>query len=251
MTPQPNIILRRADERGHANHGWLDTFHTFSFANYFDPRWNGFHTLAVINEDRVQGNAGFPMHPHRDMEIITYIIEGQLAHKDSMGNGSVIGPGEFQKMSAGTGVRHSEFNPSEEPVHLLQIWIEPEKTGLEPMYQQKKFTREERTGQLRLVASQDARNDSLRIFQDVNLYSAILKPGQTIADRLGPGRSGWFQIVKGVLAVRIGAEQHEEVLSPGDALGIVGGASPEEGTSFEIHAPVAGSEAELLLFDLG
>ncbi|HKC63349.1 MAG TPA: pirin family protein, partial [Pyrinomonadaceae bacterium] len=169
------LIIRKSEERGHFNHGWLNTYHTFSFDQYYDPRFMGFRSLRVINEDFVQAGRGFPTHGHRDMEIITYVLEGELAHKDSMGNGSVIRPGEVQRMSAGTGVRHSEANPSKEKsVHLLQIWILPAEAGIEPGYEQKNFTDTEKRERLRLVASPDGRDGSVTIHQDARILASLL-----------------------------------------------------------------------------
>src|SRR5919108_612512 len=174
-----SIALRRAHERGHADHGWLDTWHTFSFANYYDPRFMGFRVLRVINEDTVAPGEGFPTHGHRDMEIISYVLEGGLAHRDSLGTGSVIRPGDVQRMSAGTGVRHSEYNPSPaEPVHLLQIWIEPDEEGLPPSYEQTNFPAAEKRGHLRLVGSRDGRDASVTIHQDVDLFATLLEEGE-------------------------------------------------------------------------
>src|SRR5919206_1298294 len=167
------ITIRRAGERGHADHGWLDTWHTFSFADYYDPAHMGFRALRVMNEDRVQPGQGFGTHGHRDMEIVTYVLDGALAHKDSLGNGSVLRPGDFQRMTAGTGIRHSEFNPSDsEPVHFYQIWLLPERRNLEPGYEERRFDAAEKRNRLRLVASREARDDSLRIYQDADLYLA-------------------------------------------------------------------------------
>src|SRR5574340_472004 len=172
------MTLRRANERGHADHGWLNSYHTFSFANYYDPRWMGFRDLRVINDDLVMPGMGFPTHPHRDMEIITYILSGKLEHKDSLGTGSVILPGDGQRMTAGRGIRHSEYNPSDsETAHLLQIWILPEKPGLEPSYEQKSFPEAEKRGKLRLIASRDGAEGSVRINQDAKLYVSRLAPG--------------------------------------------------------------------------
>src|SRR5947209_11577730 len=175
------LIIRKSEERGHFNHGWLNTYHTFSFDQYYDPRFMGFRTLRVINEDYVQAGRGFPTHGHRDMEIITYVLEGELAHKDSMGNGSVIRPGEVQRMSAGMGVRHSEANPSkEESVHLLQIWILPKEAGIEPGYEQKNFTETEKRERLRLVASPDGRDGSVTIHQDARIFASLLDNSQQV-----------------------------------------------------------------------
>src|SRR5687768_5593269 len=173
--------IRRAQDRGHANHGWLDSHHTFSFADYYDPSHMGFRALRVINEDRVEPSRGFGTHPHRDMEIISYVLEGGLEHRDSMGTGSVIRPGDVQRMSAGTGVTHSEFNASRSDlVHFLQIWIMPEKRGITPSYEQKSFPEAERQGKLRLVASRDGRDGSVLVHQDVNLYASLLGAGEQV-----------------------------------------------------------------------
>jgi len=193
------IELRHRDERGHFDHGWLNTYHTFSFDRYYDPQHMGFRALRVINEDRVAPAQGFGTHPHRDMEILTYILEGALEHKDSMGTGSVIRPGEIQRMSAGTGVTHSEFNPSRnEPVHLLQIWILPEATGIKPSYEQKEFNRDEMRGKLRLIAAREPVTGAVKIHQDVRLYATILE-GQTITYDLQKGRFAWLQVARGSL----------------------------------------------------
>src|ERR1044072_8469275 len=192
------ITIRRSNERGHFEHGWSNTYHTFSFDQYYDPRYMGFRTLRVINEDFVAPGRGFPKHGHRDMEIITYILEGALKHEDSMGNGSVIGPGDVQRMTAGTGVRHSEYNPSEtEGVHLLQIWIMPRARDLPSGYEQKAFTEEERRGRLRLVASEDGREGSVTIQQDARLYAGILEPGSVAEHKFAAGRYGWAQVARG------------------------------------------------------
>jgi redox-sensitive bicupin YhaK (pirin superfamily) len=196
------ITLRRAAERGHADHGWLDTRHTFSFGDYYDPRHLGFRALRVINEDVVAPGRGFPTHPHRDMEIVTYVLQGALAHRDSLGNGSVIRPGEVQRMSAGTGVRHSETNASAtEPVHLLQIWIEPDVEGLTPSYEQKAFGDEDRRGRLRLVASPDGADGALTIHQDARVYATVLDPGRRVVHALAPGRHAWVHVARGALTL--------------------------------------------------
>ena len=175
------IAIRKSEERGHADHGWLNSYHSFSFANYYDPQHMGFKTLRVINEDRVQANQGFGTHSHRDMEIISYVLEGALEHKDSMGTSSIILPGEVQVMSAGTGVTHSEYNHSKtDSVHFLQIWITPNQKGLEPRYEQKMYSAEEKHGNLRLIASQDGRDGSVTIHQDANLYASLLDAGQQV-----------------------------------------------------------------------
>ena len=186
------IKIRKAQERGHAQHGWLESYHTFSFADYYDPQHMGFRTLRVINEDRVQPGNGFGSHSHQDMEIVSYILEGALEHRDSMGNGSVIHPGDVQLMRAGTGVTHSEFNHSSEKlVHFLQIWILPDHKGLTPAYEQRHFPPEQRRNFLRLVASRDGRDGSVRIHQDISLYAAILEPGQAVNHALAMGRNAW------------------------------------------------------------
>jgi len=231
------ITLRRSEERGHANHGWLDTAHTFSFSSYYDPAHMGFRALRVINEDKVAAGAGFPTHPHRDMEIITYVLDGALEHKDSMGTGSVIRPGDVQRMSAGTGVTHSEYNHSKrEGVHFLQIWILPEKAGIAPSYEQKSFSTEEKGGKLRVVASNDGREGSVTVHQDMTLYATVLGPGQEVTHALKPGRHAWVQAVRGSIAV------NGQTLKQGD-----GAAISEEG-SISLTAP--GGTAEALLFDL-
>jgi hypothetical protein len=227
--------IRRSHERGHANHGWLDTRHTFSFANYYDPAHMGFRTLRVINDDRVVGGEGFPTHPHRDMEIISYVVDGALEHKDSMGNGSVIRPGEVQRMRAGTGVTHSEYNHSAtEPVRFLQIWVLPEEQGLEPGYEQKLFG-DERRGRLRLVASRDGADGSVQIQQDLLMFASVLGEGDRVTYELDPARHAWLQVVQGTVRVE-GAE-----LSEGDA------ASFSEVSSITIESL---GDSELLLFDV-
>jgi redox-sensitive bicupin YhaK (pirin superfamily) len=230
------ITLRSAHERGHAQHGWLESYHTFSFADYYDPRHMGFQTLRVINEDRVQPGKGFGTHPHRDMEILSYVLEGALEHKDSLGTGSVITPGEVQRMSAGTGVSHSEFNHSgSELVHFLQIWLLPERAGLPPSYEQRAFPAEEKRRKLRLVASRDGREGSVTIHQAVDLYTSLLDPGEVVTHRLTPGRHAWVQMARG--AVRL----NDTPLSAGD------GAAVSEETQLTVTAE---DRAELLLFDL-
>jgi quercetin 2,3-dioxygenase len=196
------IIVRPAEERGAADFGWLDSRHTFSFGHYHDPRHMGIGALRVINDDRVAPGGGFDTHPHRDMEIISYVLEGALEHKDSIGTGSVIRPGDVQRMTAGTGIAHSEFNHSRtEPVHFLQIWIIPEKKGLPPGYEQKAFPVEERRGKARLVASRDGRDGSLTVHQDVDLYTSVLEEGDEVSLALRPGRSAWVQVARGTVAV--------------------------------------------------
>ena len=228
------MMLRRADERGRANFGWLDSRHTFSFGHYYDPRHMGFSTLRVINDDRVTGGGGFPTHPHRDMEIISYVVEGALEHEDSMGNGSTIRPGEIQRMSAGSGVLHSEMNPSPDTtVRFLQIWIVPDKRGGAPGYEQRPMP--PRDGRLALVASSDGREGSVKVQQDVSLYSAVLEAEQNLTWQLPPGRFGWIQVARGT--VRIG----DQLLEEGD------GAQLEGVTGVDVKAT---ERAELLLFDL-
>src|ERR687893_539623 len=206
--------IRGARERGHFDHGWLNTYHTFSFDQYYDPRYMGFRTLRVINEDFVAGGRGFPKHGHRDMEIITYILEGGLKHEDSMGNGSVIRPGDVQRMTAGTGVRHSEKNASaNERVHLLQIWILPNAENLNPGYEQKAFTEEERSGQFRLIASNDGRDDSVHLNQDVDLFASILDEGQEVERVMDPKRYACIQVARGAISVNgENAEQGDGVV---------------------------------------
>jgi quercetin 2,3-dioxygenase len=192
------ITVRRASERGHGQRGWLDTHHTFSFNDYYDPRHMGFRVLRVINEDRVEPGQGFGTHGHRDMEIISYVLEGALGHKDSLGNGSVLRPGEFQCMTAGTGIRHSEFNPSDsEPVHFYQIWLLPNRQGLAPSYDQRTFPAEERRGKLRVVASPDGRDGSLTIHQDAEVLLTSLAAGELVMHELAPGRHAWLQVLRG------------------------------------------------------
>lgn len=229
------IRIRKAADRGHADHGWLDTRHTFSFADYYDPRHTGFRAIKVINDDRVAPGAGFPTHPHNDMEIVSYVVEGELEHRDSMGNGSVIRAGDVQRMSAGTGVTHSEFNPSQTAgTRFLQIWIEPERRGLAPSYEQKHFRAQDRLGRLRLVASPDGRDGSITVHRDVRIYAGLLSPGQAVDHEIGDGRGAWIQVVNG--RVRVG----REILGEGDGVAL------EHETSVRITAE---ESAELLLFD--
>jgi len=231
------IQIRRADERGHADHGWLNTYHTFSFSDYHDPKFMGFRSLRVINEDWVKPGHGFPTHPHRDMEIITYVLEGSLEHKDSMGTGSVIRPGEIQKMSAGTGIRHSEFNHSKsEPVHLLQIWILPQEDGIKPMYEQKAVPAEEKQGKLRLIASPAGSNEAVTIYQDMKLYATALDAPQSVQHELGQERYAWVQVARGKVKVN-GNE-----LYAGDGAALAA----------EPKVEIAGLDgnSEVLLFDL-
>jgi redox-sensitive bicupin YhaK (pirin superfamily) len=230
------INIRRSDERGGGNHGWLNTHHTFSFDQFYDPRWMGFRSLRVINEDWVAAGQGFPFHPHRDMEIITYVLEGALEHKDSLGTGSIIRPGDGQRMSAGRGIRHSEMNSSPtEAAHLLQIWITPDKSGHEPSYEQKAFPEEEKRGKLRLIASPDGKDGSVTIHQDARLYVSLLAPGQEVNHELNKGRHAWLQVAKGAV------ELNGKKLEQGD------GAAISEEKSLSIKGE---KDAEVLLFDL-
>src|ERR1700730_9758663 len=194
------LEVRRSAERGYFDHGWLKSYHTFSFADYHDPAWIAYGPLRVINDDRVAPGQGFGKHGHRDMEIITYILEGELEHQDSIGNGSIIRPGDVQRMSAGTGVSHSEFNPSDtETVHLLQIWILPDLRNLPPSYEEKVFSDEERRGQLRLIAANDSRDGSVTIHQDAQVYATVLNAGETVAHSLSEGRHAWLQVARGTI----------------------------------------------------
>jgi len=230
------IRVRKAGERGHFDHGWLDTYHTFSFGDYYDPAHMGFRSLRVINDDRVHPGQGFGMHGHRDMEIVTYVLDGALQHKDSLGNGSIIRAGELQHMTAGTGVRHSEFNPSDkEAVHLYQIWLLPERTGLKPSYQELALSEAQKRGRFRLVASPDGADGSLTIHQDARLYLASLLPGQAVAHPIEPGRAAWLQVLRGSVNV-LGND-----LSAGDGLAI---------SDENIVAARAPTDSEVLLFDL-
>jgi len=230
------ISRRTAGERGHFNFGWLDTSHTFSFGEYHDPRHMGFRTLRVINEDRVQADRGFPTHGHRDMEIISYVLEGSLQHRDSLGNGSVIRPGDVQRMSAGTGVTHSEFNPSpSEPVHFLQIWIVPDRRGHEPSYEQRKIADPDKRGVLRLIAAPRATGSAVTIHQDVRLYSVLLERGQEVVHELNDDRHAWVQIARGAITV------NGEALRQGDGTAVsaeptlrLGGLEPAEALVFDL-----------------
>ena len=231
------LTKRRAEDRGTANFGWLDSRHSFSFGDYYDPEHMGFGPLRVINEDRVRGGGGFPTHGHRDMEIVTYVIEGALEHKDSTGGGSVIRPGDVQRMSAGTGIRHSEYNASTtEPVHFLQIWIVPEREGLSPGYEQKHLPAEARRGALRLVGSRDGRDGSVTIHRDVDLYAAVVAGGATVHHDVRPGRKLWLQVVRGSVTVN-GTDA-----DAGDGVAI------DDAERLDITAK---TEAEALLFDMG
>jgi len=230
------LKIRRSNERGHFDHGWLNTFHTFSFSDYYDPAYMGFRSLRVINEDFVQPGQGFGAHPHRDMEILTYVLEGELEHRDSMGNGGVIKPGEVQRMSAGSGVTHSEFNPSEKtPVHLMQIWITPSQRGVKPEYEQRSFN-VQANGKLQLIAAGDGRDGAMTIHQDAKLYAGKLQPGAKLVQKLDRARHGWLQVARGEV------ELNGETLRAGDGAAIT--AEPE------LRIGAQSNGAELLLFDL-
>ena len=230
------IKIRRANERGHANHGWLDTYYTFSFSDYYDPDFMGFRDLRVINEDRIEPGQGFPKHGHRDMEIITYMISGELSHRDSMGNGETIRPNEVQRMTAGTGVLHSEYSSPTDRTHLLQIWILPEKQNLQPGYEQKEFATEEKQGKLKLVASRGGDDGSVHINQDVKLYASVLKEDEVVELNLTEGRHAWIQLINGSLTI------NGEKLEAGD------GAAVSDESRLKINALADGTE--FLLFDL-
>lgn len=230
------ITLRPSNQRGGGDYGWLKTRHTFSFSDYSDPKWMGFRSLRVINEDWVAPGAGFPTHPHRDMEIITYVLSGKLEHRDSLGTGSVILPGDGQRMSAGRGIRHSEANPSaSDAVHLLQIWILPDKNGREPGYEQKSFPEAEKRGKFRLIASSDGSDKSVKINQDAKLFVTLLAPGEEVTQSLERGRHAWLQVAKGEV------ELNGQRLHQGD------GAAISEETKVTVKAR---ADSEILLFDL-
>ena len=230
------MTIRPAGQRGHAAHGWLDSHHTFSFADYYDPKHMGFRALRVINDDRVTAGQGFGRHPHRDMEIISYVLEGSLAHEDSMGTGSVIVPGDVQRMSAGTGVTHSEFNASKtDPVHFLQIWLQPSQSGIAPGYEQKTFTKQDKQGKLRVVAAPDGRDDSVTVHADGVLYAGCFDAGETAELTLAAGRHAWIHVAKG--SVRVNGKD----LNDGD------GASLADETTIRVEGTTGG---EVLVFDL-
>jgi len=230
------ITLRKSENRGHANHGWLNTYHTFSFANYYDPAHMGFRSLRVINQDRVHPGKGFPTHSHNDMEIVTYVLEGALEHKDSLGTGSIIRPGDVQRMSAGTGIAHSEYNHSQtEGVHFLQIWILPNKKGVKPTYEQKTYSDEEKRGNLRLIVSEDGRSNSVTIHQDVDTYTTLLDTGEQVIHQLKPNRHAWVQVARGSVML------NDNLLEAGDGAAV----------SNEESLKLVGKEmAEVLLFDM-
>jgi redox-sensitive bicupin YhaK (pirin superfamily) len=230
------ITIRKAEERGHFDFGWLSTYHSFSFGDYYDPKHTRFQTLRVINEDFVQPGHGFPTHGHRDMEIVTYILQGALEHRDSMGTGSIIKRGDAQRMSAGTGVTHSEANPSpDEPVHLLQIWILPSEQGLKPEYEEKKFSDEEKRNKLRLIVSPEGSDGSVKIHQDAKIYASLLDDRQEVVHTLQNGRSAWLQVAAGSVTL------NDIALKQGD------GAAVSQESNIRI---IAGEPAEVLLFDL-
>jgi quercetin 2,3-dioxygenase len=232
------ITIRPSAERGHANHGWLDTHFSFSFADYYDPRQMGFRDLRVINEDVISAGRGFGMHPHRDMEILTYMIDGELSHRDSMGRGATIKRNDVQRMSAGTGVMHSEANQSQKPVHLLQIWLLPEAEGLKPSYEDRTFAPEEKHNQLRLIASHDGREGSTKIHQDASVYASVLDGGKSVSLDLKPGRHAWVQLISGQLDVN------------GTKLGKGDGAAISGERALQIASSSGNGAAEFLLFDL-
>ncbi|MGD9853703.1 MAG: pirin family protein [Planctomycetaceae bacterium] len=230
------LRIRKAEERGHFNHGWLDTYHTFSFADYQDPQHVRFRSLRVMNEDRVAPGRGFGTHPYHDMEIVTYVLSGALEHKDSLGNGEVLRPGEFQRMSAGTGITHSEFNPSDtEPVHLYQVWLLPEQKGIEPSYEQRRFPVDARHNRLKLVASRDAAEDSLLIHREARISLALLDKNRQIEQLFPTGRHAWVQVLSGSVVL------NEQTLETGD------GAALSEEPVIQIHAV---ADSEVMLFDL-
>ncbi len=230
------ITLRKSEDRGHFDHGWLNTYHTFSFASYHDPKHMGFRALRVMNEDRVRPGAGFGTHEHENMEILSYVLEGSLEHRDSMDNGSVLRAGDFQRMTAGAGVRHSEFNPSsKEPLHFYQIWLLPEKEGLEPSYEEWRFDDREEKGKLQLVASRDGRDGSLSVHQDVDIFLSSMNVGERVSHRLKPARHAWLQVIRGEI------ELHEQHLTAGDGAAL----------SAEPSLRVKGLRpAEVMLFDM-
>lgn len=230
------LRVRKANDRGHANHGWLNTYHTFSFSSYYDPDHVQFRNLRVMNEDWVAPGQGFGTHPHRDMEIVTYVLEGALEHRDSMGNGEVLRPGEFQRMSAGTGITHSEFNPSKtEPVHLYQIWLLPERKGLTPSYEQKAFPTETMKNELRLVASREAANGALLIQTDASIFLSKLDAGRQVTHELAAGRHAWLQVLRGTVTLN------------GQPLATSDGVAVSDETRLTIEAS---TDAEVMLFDL-
>jgi hypothetical protein len=241
------LTVRRAEERGHEDHGWLDTRHTFSFADYYDPKHMGFRTLRVINEDRVRPGRGFGTHAHRDMEIVSYVLGGALEHKDSMGTGSVIRPGDVQRMSAGTGVLHSEYNASKtDDVHFLQIWIVPDKAGVAPGYEQKAFPREERRGRLRAIASPDGKDESVTIHADAVVYASVLEPGDKVEHVVRVGRYAWIHVARG----RVKANGIELKAGDGASASEPGGIALEGLDGASADGEASGEGSEVLVFDL-
>lgn len=235
MTHTATNIIHDRNARGRTRMGWLDSYHTFSFGSFYDPDRMGFRALRVINDDRVVPGAGFPMHSHRDMEVFTYVLEGALEHKDNLGNGAIISPGEAQIMSAGTGITHSEFNPSKtEPVHFLQIWIIPNQQGVQPRYEQKAFPLEQRRSNLRLIAAKDGRDGAVTIHQDVDLYTAVLEKDEKLNYQLNPNRYAWLQVAQGIVSL------NNQELRAGDGVQMYEG-------NLEISTDIG---AEILLFDL-
>lgn len=233
------LKIRRADERGHADHGWLSSHHTFSFADYYDPAHMGFRSLRVINEDRVAPGQGFPRHPHRDMEIVSYVLAGALAHRDSMGTGSTIRPGDVQRMSAGSGISHSEYNASStEPVHFLQIWLMPSQQGIAPSYEQKTFSSEEKSGTLRVVASPDGRDGSVTLHTDATLYAGIFAADQSARLEVRPGRHAWVHVARG------SARVNGQALMAGDAIAL------SDEAAIIVEGVAEGEAGEVLVFDL-
>jgi quercetin 2,3-dioxygenase len=230
------INIRRSKDRGHNNYGWLDTHYTFSFNNYYDPNFMGFRDLRVINEDFIEPNRGFPTHGHENMEIISYVVSGELSHKDSMGNGETIFPHEIQRMSAGTGITHSEYSSPTDKTHLLQIWLLPEKNGTIPSYEQKLISADEKRGKLKLIASRNTDGDSITVYQDVSMYASILNKNDEVSHEIATNRHAWIQVVKGNLEV------NSEILNTGD------GAAISNETVLKIYA--LDDETEFLLFDL-
>ena len=230
------VSIRKANERGHTDHGWLKGYHTFSFGSYYDPKHTEFRSMRVLNEDWIEAGKGFPNHPHEDMEIITYIIDGELEHKDSMGNGSVIRRGELQRMTAGTGVSHSEFNHSDQTTHLLQIWITPERADLEPSYEQRDFSNHWKPNALTLIASQTGEKNSITVHQDVELSAGLLDAHSSLSYYIAPDRHVWIQLIKGALVV------NGEALVAGDGMAV------EQESALQIRAE---ENSEFLLFDLG
>lgn len=237
------ITIRPAGERGHAKHGWLESRHTFSFADFYDPSHMGFRALRVINDDRVAPGTGFGTHPHRDMEILSYVLEGGLAHKDSTGTEGIIRPGDVQRMSAGTGVYHSEFNASKtEPVHFLQIWIQPSRMGVAPGYEQKTFATSEKQGRMRLVASPDGREGSVKLHADAVVYASVLAPGESAGLEIAPGRHAWVHVARGSVVLRAGSEAHE--LRDGDGVALT------DESTLRLEGSADGGGGEVLVFDL-